>query len=65
MSQISSQIQSVITGPVSVTTDGTTVSQPNVRDMIAADQYLSKVAAARKPWQVLQFARISFPGAVR
>ena len=62
---LSEVLKKVASGPASVSTDGTTITMPNIKDVIEAQKFLAQMAAAKTPWRAIKFTPISFPGAVR
>ncbi|QDV23439.1 hypothetical protein [Aureliella helgolandensis] len=64
-SDLAGEIAANATDPQSITVDGVTVSNRNLKDQIEADRYLAaKRAAKRAPFGV-RFARVNPGGAVR
>jgi len=53
--------------PASVTTDGETVTMPNLKDLIAADKYLkgqTALSGGKSGWGALRPARVVPPAAL-
>lgn len=62
--EVTTAISTNAQGPQSVTQDGTTVQQHNLKDQIEADRYLKGQTAAGRKAKGLRFMRISPPGTV-
>jgi len=63
MSSISDSIQSVATGPKSVSVDGTKVDAQSIDDLVKADQHLAaKEGVASTRHRGLRFSKLTPPG---
>ena len=61
MADLADTIQDVGSKPQSVTTDGLSVSNRPIGDVIAADRYAKAAAAAKVPYRGLRFTRFTPP----
>lgn len=61
--EIRDQILSDAQGPKSVSTDGVSVSQRDLREQIEADRYLSERSAVSTTRRGLRFSKLVPPGA--
>ena len=59
---ISDIISTVADGPASATADGVSVTQHNLRDLIAADKHVAASAASTDPWKAIRRRQIVPPG---
>lgn len=55
---------SALTGPAEASTDGTSVKQHNLADLIEADRYISAKCASRRPNRGLRITQLIPPGTV-
>lgn len=60
---LSDRIEEAAAAPASVTTDGFSVTNPRLSELIAADEYLTAKRAASKKHRGLRFTKIVPPGA--
>lgn len=63
MPDLSDTIEELATQPAKASGDGGSVEMPNIRDLIAADQYLAVKTAAPNKNRGLRFTQLVPPGA--
>lgn len=64
MPEIDERIEEVAGGLSSVTSDGTTVTQHNIKDLIEADKYLTQKEAKANKWNGIRVQKLVPPGTV-
>lgn len=64
MADLSEQIETLAQAPASVSAGGTTVTEPNLKDVVEADKHLAEKQAVSAPNAGLRLFHIKFGGAV-
>lgn len=64
MPDLSQQIEDAANSPKSVTVDGNNVVRPDTRELIAADEYLARKAAANRRQLPTRFAKLRPDGTI-